>query len=82
MQPHLLALTFPPTILDKDNEATSTMIGSIQPCTVVRTIGSSLAIRLSSLKQYGVVSSTNLTDEKYDDIQQLLGSFVAGQKTQ
>ncbi|CAF0899094.1 unnamed protein product [Adineta ricciae] len=82
MQPHLLALTFPPTILDKNNEATSPMIGSIQPCTVVRAIGSSLAIRLPSLKQYGVVSSTNLTDEKYDDIQQLLGSFVAGQKTQ
>jgi hypothetical protein len=82
MQPHLLSLTSPPLILENNNEQPSSMIGSIQTCIVIRHIGSSLAVRLPALKQYGIISSTHLTDEKYDDIQEILKSFQAGQKLQ
>ncbi|CAF4427753.1 unnamed protein product, partial [Rotaria sp. Silwood2] len=82
MQTHLLSLTSPPSILENNNEPPSSMIGSIQTCIVIRNIGSSLAVRIPSLNQYGVVSSNNLTDEEYDDIQQMLNSFKSGQKLQ
>ncbi|CAF1207825.1 unnamed protein product [Adineta steineri] len=82
MQPHLVALNSPPLILENNNAQLSSIIGSIHTCIVVRHIGSSLAIRLPALKQYGIVSSTHLTDEKVDDLQQILTSFTAGQKIQ
>ncbi|CAF3502973.1 unnamed protein product [Rotaria sp. Silwood1] len=76
IQPHFLSLNSPPSILD------NTIIGSIQTCTVIRNIGSLLVIRIPSLNQYEIVSSSQLTDEKYDDIQQILNSFKSGQKIQ
>jgi rRNA biogenesis protein RRP5 len=75
-------LTSPPSILESNTDQSSSIIGSKHTCIVVRTIGSSLAVRLPSLKQYGIVSSTNLTDESYDDLQQILSSFKAGEKIQ
>ncbi|CAF0790648.1 unnamed protein product [Rotaria sordida] len=83
MQTHLLSLNSPPSILENNNEPSlSSMVGSIQTCIVIRNIGSSLAVRIPSLNQYGIVSSNNLTDENYDDIQQILNSFKSGQKLQ
>lgn len=79
MQNHFLALNSPPSIL---NDQSSTIIGSIHSCIIQRAIGSSLAVRLPALKQYGIVSSTHLTDESYDDLQQILTSFKSGEKTQ
>ncbi|CAF0917235.1 unnamed protein product [Rotaria sp. Silwood1] len=76
IQPHFLSLNSPPSILD------NTIIGSIQTCTVIRNIGSLLVIRIPSLNQYEIVSSSQLTDEKYDDIQQILNSFKSGLKIQ
>ena len=76
MQTHLLSLTIPPTILE------NSLIGSIQTCIIMRNIGASIGIRIPSLNQYGIVSSTHLTDETYDDIQQILNSFKPGQKLQ
>jgi hypothetical protein len=76
MQPHLLSLTIPPTILEKP------IIGSIQTCIIIRNIGSSIAVRIPSLNQYGIVSSTHFTDEAFDDIQQMLSTFTPGQKLQ
>ena len=78
MQEHLLSLTSPPSVLENTNE--SSFIGSIQPCIILRNIGSSIAIRIPSLKQYGIISSTHLTDEKFDDIQQILNKFKPGEK--
>jgi hypothetical protein len=48
----------------------------------MRNIGASIGVRIPSLNQYGIVSSTHLTDETYDDIQQILNSFKPGQKLQ
>jgi len=79
MQTHLLSLNSPPSIFESSS---SSIIGSIHTCIVLRTIGSSLAIRIPSLKQYGIISSTHLTDETYDDIQQIVNSFKSGQKLQ
>ena len=58
------------------------MVGATESCVIVRHIGSSVAVRIPSLKQYGVVSSTHLTDESYEDIQQLLNLFKPGEKFQ
>jgi hypothetical protein len=80
MQTHLLSLNSPPSIFD--SSSSSSIIGSIHTCIVLRTIGSSLAVRIPSLKQYGIISSTHLTDETYDDIQQIVNSFKSGQKLQ
>jgi len=82
MQTHLLSLNSPPSILETNNDPSSSIIGSIQTCIILQHIGSSLAIRIPSLKQYGIVSSTHLTDQSYDDIQQILNSFKPGEKTQ
>ena len=76
MQSHFLTLNIPPSILE------NSIVGSVQTCIIIRNIGSSMAVRIASLNQYGIVSSTHLTDEKYDDIQQILTSFKPGQKLQ
>lgn len=81
MQKHLFTLDSTPTIL-QSNSSTTPMIGSIETCIVLRAIGSSLAIRLPTLSQHGIIASTHLTDEKSDDLQQLLSSFKAGSKHQ
>jgi hypothetical protein len=75
-------LNSPPSILETSADQSPSIIGSIQTCTIVRTIGSSLAIRIPSLKQYGIVSSTHLTDESFDDLQHILNSFKSGEKIQ
>jgi hypothetical protein len=75
-------LNSPPSILENPNDQSSSIIGSIQTCIVLRIIGSSLAVRLPSLKQYGIVSSTHLTDESFDDLQHILNSFKSGEKIQ
>lgn len=82
MQNHFLTLTSPPSMLGITNDQSSSIVGSIQTSIVVRTIGSSLALRLPALKRYGIVSSTHLTDEPCDDLQQLLNSFDPGAKIQ
>lgn len=82
MQKHFVALNSPPSILNSTNDQSSTIIGSIHSSIIQRTIGSSLALRLPALKQYGIVSSTHLTDESYDDLQQILTSFKSGEKIQ
>ena len=82
MQNHFLALNSPPSILSNMNDQSSTIIGSIHSAIIQRTIGSSLALRLPVLKQYGVVSSAHLTDETYGDLQQILSSFKPGEKIQ
>ena len=82
MQTHLLSLNSPPSILGNTTNPSSSLIGSIQTGTILRNIGSSLAVRLPALKQYGMVSSTHLTDDSYDDLQQILNSFKSGEKIQ
>ncbi|CAF3070586.1 unnamed protein product [Rotaria socialis] len=83
MQTHLLSLNTPPPILEiNNNDQTTAVVGSIQNCVVIRNIGSSIAIRIPSLSQYGTISAVHLTDDKYDDLQQVLDSFKPGQKLQ
>ncbi|CAF5210353.1 unnamed protein product, partial [Rotaria magnacalcarata] len=83
MQTHLLSLNTPPPILEiNNNDQTTAVVGSVQNCVVIRNIGSSIAIRIPSLSQYGTVSAVHLTDDKYDDLQQVLDSFKLGQKLQ
>lgn len=83
MQTHLSSLNSRPSILECSNdEQGSSIIGSIQTCIVIRNIGSSIGVRIPSLNQHGIVSSANLTDETYEDLQQVLNSFTPGQKLQ
>ena len=77
LQNHFLSLTSCPSITEH-----SSIVGACQSCVIVRAIGSSLAIRIPSLKQFGIVSSTNLTDEPVEDLHQLLTSFQPGDKHQ
>ncbi|CAF4596685.1 unnamed protein product, partial [Rotaria magnacalcarata] len=75
MQTHLLSLNTPPPILEiNNNDQTTAVVGSVQNCVAIRNIGSSIAIRIPSLSQYGTVSAVHLTDDKYDDLQQVLDS--------
>jgi hypothetical protein len=84
MQTHLLSLNSSPSILENNLllSKNTSIIGSIQTCVVIRSIGSSLAVRIPSINQYGTVSSTHLSDEKSEDFQQLLSSFQPGEKIQ
>jgi hypothetical protein len=80
MQSHLLALNEVPSIVL--NATSSSLMGSIQTCFVLRTIGLSSAVRMSSLNQNGLVLANHLTNDKDVDFQQMLNSFEAGQKIQ
>lgn len=87
LQQHILSLNESPSILkhivtsstDAEHQA---LLGSVQSCIVLKNIGSSLAIRLPKFNQFGIVASTHLTDEKDQDLQQVLNSFQSNQKKQ
>ncbi|CAF1237917.1 unnamed protein product [Didymodactylos carnosus] len=75
LQPHIFSLDCP---LSNDNQLT---VGTIKTCTIVKTIGSSLVIRLYG-KQFGLVATSHLTDDKDADVEQAHGLFKPGQKAQ